>query len=89
MAVQAAQVTVGTTATLLSGTDTDAVPGLSVAVQGPSGATVYLGGADVTTATGWPVAAGATFAVDLRAGDALYAVVASGTVAVPVLRTGT
>lgn len=95
MAVSAAPVTVATTATLLSGTDsgyggTGAHPdGMSVLVKVPTGgSTVYVGASDVTTATGYPVAAGEAIAFDLGKNDALYGRVASGTQAVNVLRTG-
>lgn len=86
MAVSASRVTVGTAATELSGTDHDRRAGSSLLIR--PAADVYLGGPGVTTAAGYLVAAGMEFAVDLVLGDRLYAVAATGTVAVSVLRTG-
>lgn len=98
MAVKTTVVTVTTTATLLSGTDPGdhqgAANGMSLAVKVPSGgATVYVGGSDVTADTtagtgGFPVAAGEGYAFDLDPGDVLYGRVAAATQAVNVLRTG-
>jgi hypothetical protein len=90
MAVVAASVTVATTATLLSASsETDHASGQSVMVKVPTGgATVYIGGSGVTSAAGFPVAAGEATAFDLSPEDALYGITASGTQAVNVLRTG-
>lgn len=60
----------------------------TLALQAPTGSTVYVGGSTVTSATGWPVAGGTTASFDLEATDVLYAVVASGTAVVPVLIGG-
>jgi hypothetical protein len=89
MAVTAQTITVGTTATPLFSTDTDAIPGGSIVVRAPATATLYLGGPDVnTTGNGWDVPVGTTFAVDLGPGEQLYALLATGTAGVLVLRTG-
>jgi hypothetical protein len=88
VAVQHAQVTVGTTAAELTVADSDAVPGSSVLFVAPASPTLYLGGAGVTAATGVPVPAGQIVTATLAAGDRLFAVVASGSVVVPVLRQG-
>lgn len=90
MAVLAASVTVATTATLLTGTDSGGVTsGQSILVKVPTGgATVYLGSSAVTTTVGFPVAAGEAYAFDLGANETLYGVVATGTQAVNVLRAG-
>jgi hypothetical protein len=88
VAITSAQITVGTTALLVSGTETDSRLGQSVSVANTGATTVYLGPAAVTTATGFPLAANGYQAVDLDTGEALYAVVASGTCVVGVLRTG-
>ena len=50
-------------------------------------ATVYVGGPDVTTATGFPIAAASTFDWDLIA-EPLYGVVASETETVNVATRG-
>lgn len=86
MAVQALRVTVGTTATELSGADHDVRSGSSVLVR--PAADVYVGGPGVTTAAGYLVAAGTELSVDLVGGERLYAVTVTGTVVVSVLRTG-
>lgn len=90
MAIDHERVSVGTTATALAdaGRDRD---GFTVNVQNPtgSGATVYVGGSDVsTTDYGYALAAGTEVAVELLKGEALYGIVASGTLTVNVLRIG-
>lgn len=60
----------------------------SLAVQAPASATLYIGAADVTPVTGWPVAAGQAIAVDIQGGERLYGVLATGTGTAYVLRTG-
>jgi hypothetical protein len=95
MAVLAQQVTVGTSATQLSPAPTDAFSGSSIAVNNTGSVTVYLGGPTVTTATGYPLVAGAVISVDLvRVGgttpamdESLFGVAASSTT-VSVLVTG-
>jgi hypothetical protein len=61
----------------------------SATIQVPSagGQTVALGGADVTFATGFEVAAGGVITVTL-VNEKLYGIVTSGTQVVQVLRTG-
>lgn len=86
MAVKPRQVTVGTTATELTGTDTDTRTGHAILVR--PAAAVFVGGPGVTTADGYPLAAGVELALDLGTGERLFAVAASGTVSVSVLRTG-
>lgn len=105
MTVQATVVSVGTTATPLNpapGSSKDQQPGSSIAVYNAGSSTVYLGGSDVATATGYPLPAGAQIALDLTglpqwsspdspatmADEKVYGVVASGSVNVNVLATG-
>jgi hypothetical protein len=101
MTVQATSVTVATTATALNVAEPSVVlNGLGVVMQRndamvtvllrvpAGGVTVYVGGADVTTATGYPVAAGDALALDLAENEVVYGVVASSTQAVNVIRTG-
>jgi hypothetical protein len=89
MALQHAQVSVGTTATLLSaavaGRD-----GQTLLVQNPSGGVnVFIGGAGVTTSSyGYLLTGGSAFAIDLQAGEGIYGVVASSTQALGVIRQG-
>jgi len=83
VAVQYASVSVTTTATRLSADDPNAQ---SILFNAP--AVVYLGPAGVTSATGYAVTPGVDYAFDLGDDDDLYAITASGTVVVPVLRTG-
>ncbi|MFF0183551.1 hypothetical protein [Streptomyces sp. NPDC005244] len=90
MAVVGAAVSVATTATLLSGADGDNVAGQSIYVTNAGANPIFLGGSGVTTATGYPVAAGASlpWAVALGVGEALYGIVAAATESAKVLRTG-
>lgn len=101
MAVSSAQVSVGTTATLVaSGETRESIypPGhpseeqrsVSVLLKRPgTPVDVYIGGAAVTTANGflW-AAAEPPLEITLEPGEDLYAVVASGTQAVHRLRMG-
>ena len=89
MALDPRAVSVATTATRIdTSSETDLARGSSVAVYNNGAATVYLGDADVTTSIGYPLAAGAHFAIDLDPAEALYGIVASGTVEVRVLEAG-
>lgn len=92
MAISANGVTVAVTATLLSGPDTDNVSGQTVFITNSDAASIFVGPSTVTTATGYPVAAGASlpWPIALSNGDAVYAISAAGTSAnaVKVLRTG-
>jgi len=89
MALSHGIVSVGTTATLLSASIAGR-DGQTVLVQNPAGgATVYLGGAGVTTASyGYSLDGGVAFAIDLQDAEALYGVVASSTQNVSVIRQG-
>lgn len=88
MAVASTQVPVGTAPVELSAPSADHVGGSSVAIQAPVAAVLYVGGPAVTAATGWPIAAGQTLAMDLGTQDRLYGVLASGTGTAYVLRVG-
>lgn len=95
MAITTALVSVGATATQLAAPAavTSAAVGTSgvssVSVQVPTGgATVFVGGADVTASgvkQGIAVAAATTFSMDLAYDDVLYGIVATGTQNVNVL----
>jgi hypothetical protein len=89
MAVTHQRVSVGTTATQLT-LDNDGKDGQTVNVQNPVGAvSVYLGGAGVTTTSyGYLLSAGADFSIQLDDDEKLYAVVASGTQTVNIIRQG-
>lgn len=81
MAFKTAAVSVGTTATRLTTFDpkyNDSDGAYDVLIVNNGAATVYVGGSDVTTANGIPVAAGASLSVSREAD--LYGRVASGTV---------
>jgi hypothetical protein len=87
MAVIAAQVAVSTTAALLSA-DADG-GGASLIVQAPAAATLFVGGAGVTSAAGFPITAGQILSVDLAGpNDQLFGILASGTGTAAVLRVG-
>lgn len=89
MAIAHERVVVAATATKVADAERDR-DGFTVNVQNPAGgATVFLGGSDVTTSDyGYSLAAGGEVAVELLKGEALYGVVASGTTTVNVLRIG-
>jgi hypothetical protein len=89
MALTHAQVSVGTTATLLSATGAGR-DGQTVLVQNPTnGQSVYIGGAGVTTNSyGFLLLAGTAFAIELQDGEGIYGVVASSTQTVGVIRQG-
>ena len=89
MALTHEQVSVGTTATLLSATGAGR-DGQTVLVQNPTnGQSVYIGGTGVTTASyGFLLLAGTAFAIELQDGEGIYGVVASSTQTVGVIRQG-
>lgn len=83
------RVSVGTTATQLS-SNYAGKDGQTVSVQNPSSSvTVYLGGEGVTTSSyGYALGVLSDMSIDLQDGEKLYAVVASSTLTVNVLRQG-
>jgi hypothetical protein len=89
MAVSHARVSVGTTATKLT-SDFDGKDGQTISVQNPAGgADVFLGGEGVTTTSyGFLLGAGIVFSVELQDDEKLFAVVASSTQTVNILRQG-
>jgi hypothetical protein len=74
MAISSTQVTVGTSATLLVTADND---GCRVLLHKQQQHTIYLGGAGVTTSTGFLFDHDGTVDISLKAGDKLYGVAAS------------
>ena len=90
MAVSHARVSVGTTATQLT-SDFDGKDGQTINVQNPAGgADVYLGGDGVTTTSyGYLLKAETNFSVELQDDEKLFAVVASSTQTVNIIRQGT
>lgn len=90
MAVRTVLHTLSTTAKLIAtGANSTADDPVSVIVSAPS-AEIYIGGADVTAATGTPVPI-TTGKVDVRLGpdDTLYAIASAATPTVRVLTTRT
>lgn len=89
MAVTAEQVTVSSTAVALNGADTG-VSGATVVVKNTHATdALVLGAADVAAGTGFALVAGATLAVELSAGEQLYAIRgAAADITAHVLRTG-
>jgi len=81
-AIVAARVTVATTATLIYTPPPSGGTGL---IRNAGTASVYLGDAAVTTATGWELIPGA--AVSLPAIDPIYGIVAASTNRVDVVET--
>lgn len=95
MAVSHSSVTVSTTATSLLGAVQGARAGRSnvTAVARTlvlkAAADLFVGGPGVTSSSyGVKVTSGETLSLDLKPGDAVFAVVASGSVAQPVLHLG-
>lgn len=80
MAITAGPINVDDSAPVaISGADTDAVRGQAVAFKNTGSSSCYVGPADVTDTTGYPVDAGEAMGVDLETtGDQLYAICASG-----------
>lgn len=76
MAISAARVTVGTSAVALN---TASASGQNLRIKNGA-ALVALGASGVTTATGLEVAINGELAVDLDAGDVLFAICASSSV---------
>jgi hypothetical protein len=85
MAISSTQVTVGTTATLLVTGDHD---GCRVLIHKQQQHTIYLGGAGVTTSTGFLFDHDGTIDMALRAGESLYAVCTTGTETAYILTSG-
>lgn len=88
MAIQSQQVSVGTTATRLDSVAFGSMTRESCIVRNRGSAAVFLGGSDVTTTNGLPLDPGEFFSADIQASDALYGVVASGTVECRVMQVG-
>lgn len=89
MPVSHNRISVTTEATKLTN-DFDGRDGQTVNVQNPTGGVdVYLGGAGVTTTDyGYLLKADTSFSIELQDDEKLYAVVASGTQTVNVIRQG-
>lgn len=87
--IVAEQATVGTAASQLSGSD-DSTRGSSLAIRNRHATeSIFVGGAGVTTATGFEVLAGESLTLDLSAGsDEVWAVAAADGVPVHVIAAG-
>ena len=89
MTIQSAEVTVATTATALHAAEEVGSDPISLVVNNIGASTIYVGGSDVTTSNGYPIAAAGSLTIDrLSPGERLYGIVASGTVLARVLRRG-
>lgn len=91
MALKSSAVSVATTATRLDTADDtgDHTAGESLVFYNNGAATIFVGGSDVSPANGAPVAASSwSPAFDLSSGDAVYGIVATGTVEARVLESG-
>lgn len=89
MATRSRVVTIGTTPTVIVGTDTDSnTTHRDLAIRNDSAVTVYLGGPDVTTSNGFPILAGESMAFDGLNITATPHAVAAEAVAVRVLEVG-
>lgn len=89
MAIKSARVTIGTAPTPLNSADVSGISGSGIAVKNLAAVEIFIGGADVTTANGFPVPAGGSFEIDFEsANEIAYAVVSLGTAEVVVLAAG-
>lgn len=89
MSVSSRAVTVTTEPTLLDATGSDNAIDQSFSFHNGSAVTVYVGGSNVSTTNGAPVAANSwSPGIDLSSGDNVYAIVAAGTAEVRVLEVG-
>lgn len=89
MAVKAKRVTVTTSPTKINSKPTDGQSGAGGQARNRGASSVFVGGSDVTTATGYEVEAGDVIAFDLDHGEDIYGIVASGTCVMHVLEGGT
>ena len=81
MAIAAGRVTVTTSATsLMVASDVDGTYGSSITVRNAGAASVFLGGATVTTSTGFELEAGATLDGNLVGNDRLFAIGTESTI---------
>lgn len=78
-AVTGARVVVGTTPTLLSQSGSEIGHAL---IKNAGAASVFLGGADVSPTTGYELGVSETLSITLGSNEALYGIVATGTVIV-------
>lgn len=83
MAISASRVTATTSAAVLAGPDAGDWPPVIIRNRGV--VAVYLGGSDVTSATGWQLDAGESLAVDLAQGESVYGITASSTAVCHIL----
>lgn len=90
MAVGSAQISVLTTAaTALTVAETDDRAGSSICVQNTDTTNpIYVGPSNVTSTTGFLIAAGVIISMDIGQGETLYARATGGTVVAHVLREG-
>jgi len=81
--IKESAVTVASTATAIPAT---AVAGrMSLAIKNNGASTVYIGDSDVTTDTGYPIAANGELSLDVGEQVIVYGIVAEGTVEVRIL----
>lgn len=84
--ISSAQVSVGTSATLIVTADTD---GCLVYLHNKGGTVTYLGGSDVTSTTGMGIDSGAgPVLITLPANAKLYAITAAGSQTIQILKVG-
>lgn len=77
MSIATAVVAVGTGATLLNATaESDRASGSTITITNPNAAALFVGGAGVTPATGFPIPASATLSLNLQPGEQVFGVLA-------------
>lgn len=88
MASLATRVSVGTSAVnLVTADNADLSVGSALTLRNTGSTSIYLGGASVTTGTGFEIKTNESFSINTN-GNALYAISASGTNLVHVLQVG-
>lgn len=85
MAISSSAINVSTTAVLLAKADADGTEVVIYHPSGASGQTIEVGPADVTTATGLPIASGASLSFRLRPHEEVYGIADTGTHEVRVM----
>lgn len=87
MSVKATKPAVGTTASQISPVQGVISAGLSLVIKNTGAVPVYLGGPDVDTTAGFPLAVGESFTADANDDDILWVIAGSATT-ISVLGTG-
>ncbi len=86
--IHAARVNVGTAPTLLDPAVSNPESAGVLAIRNLGTVPVFIGAAEVTAGTGWEVGPAESLSIEFSAHSDIYAVAASGTQSVQILRSG-